>query len=297
MSIYDFTIGCDPEIFVKRRGKLVTAHGLIPGDKQNPHPVRDGAIQVDGMALEFNTNPVSLGDFELFNYTVLSVLNSLKESVPTGHSFLVEPAVVFDKDYYDSCPEEAKVLGCDPDFNAWQDGIPNPGPDGSTPLRTASGHIHIGWAKDIPVDNPDHVAICCDFVRELDCDLGLLTLIYDGDDRRRQMYGKAGAFRPKPYGVEYRVPSNAWLTTKSRRKAIFESVQRTVQRMQGGRRLAPFYGGEVQTIINSGNRLRAAAMFQEFTGTYLRSLPREVTKDFEGLTYGLSSKLILKEGN
>ena len=30
---YDFKIGADPEFFVKKFGKLVSAYGLIPGSK------------------------------------------------------------------------------------------------------------------------------------------------------------------------------------------------------------------------------------------------------------------------
>ena len=51
------TIGCDPEFFVKENNKFVNAHGLIEGTKDFPQLVNKGAVQVDGMALEFNINP------------------------------------------------------------------------------------------------------------------------------------------------------------------------------------------------------------------------------------------------
>ncbi len=55
-----FTFGCDPELFViNDEGVFVSAEGLIPGDKQNPYKVPGGAIQVDGMAAEFNIDPVT----------------------------------------------------------------------------------------------------------------------------------------------------------------------------------------------------------------------------------------------
>ncbi len=50
----NFTIGADPEIFLRRRGKAFSAHGVIPGTKKEPHNVEKGAVQVDGMAVEFN---------------------------------------------------------------------------------------------------------------------------------------------------------------------------------------------------------------------------------------------------
>jgi len=50
-------VGCDPEYFVKKNGIFQSAHGLIMGDKKNPQKVRNGAVQVDGMAVEFNIDP------------------------------------------------------------------------------------------------------------------------------------------------------------------------------------------------------------------------------------------------
>jgi len=50
-------VGCDPELFVKKDGVLVSAHGLVQGSKEHPFRVSKGAVQVDGMALEFNIDP------------------------------------------------------------------------------------------------------------------------------------------------------------------------------------------------------------------------------------------------
>ncbi len=51
-------VGADPEVFVKdASGQNVSGHGMVPGTKKKPHPVRSGAGQVDGTALEFNIEP------------------------------------------------------------------------------------------------------------------------------------------------------------------------------------------------------------------------------------------------
>ena len=48
------TVGADPELFVKKGRSFQSAYGMIPGTKQKPKKVIKGAVQVDGMALEFN---------------------------------------------------------------------------------------------------------------------------------------------------------------------------------------------------------------------------------------------------
>jgi hypothetical protein len=41
--------------------------------------------------------------------------------------------------------------------------------------------------------------------------------------------------RPKPYGVEYRVLSNFWITTRERRFAMWNRLQLTdIEQMRGG---------------------------------------------------------------
>lgn len=238
-----FTIGADPELFLRRNGKPYSAHGVIPGTKKEPHKVDNGAIQVDGMAVEFNIDPTNLNShdgFKSFNHKVVSVIKQMKEEVKKHDpalTFNIESVQQFDDETMAAAPEEAKELGCDPDFNAYTK-EQNPRPKGDVPFRTAAGHIHLGWGSDIPVEHPDHVTICADFIKIMDVFVGLYMTIIDPESRRRDLYGKAGAFRPKPYGVEYRTPSNLWLTNKNRRKAIFELTQLTVRAAQNQYSLA-----------------------------------------------------------
>jgi hypothetical protein len=42
------------------------------------------------------------------------------------------------------------------------------------------------------------------------------------------MYGAAGAFRPKPYGVEYRVLSNAWLQSEELMAWVYRTTTKAI---------------------------------------------------------------------
>ena len=59
-----FTIGCDPELFLKNhQDKLISVVGLIGGTKENPMPIGNGcAIQEDNVAAEFCIPPCATED-------------------------------------------------------------------------------------------------------------------------------------------------------------------------------------------------------------------------------------------
>ena len=203
------TIGADPEIFLTRNKKFISGHGIIPGNKKEPHKVNGGAVQLDGMAAEFNILPVSHG--REMRLGIDTVLSELRKMLPDGVDFSTESSANFDETYMASQPDETKVLGCDPDFNAYT-GQPNPRPDQHPTMRTAAGHVHIGWEGAEEESSSEKMANCITITRQMDFYLGIPSLILDPKGGpRRTMYGKAGAFRPKSYGVEYRVLSNFWI--------------------------------------------------------------------------------------
>lgn len=212
-------VGCDPEfgLFDKETNRLVSAHGLLPGTKAKPHVVPRGAIQVDGMMVEFNIDPCKTGSE--FASNVDHVLSKIKEYLPTTrYDYIYNPSIFFDPGYIKELPTEATELGCSPDYNAWHDGgvNPRPSPPSSVPgMRSCGGHIHISWTKDADVTDLSHRWDCCAIVRVLDCYVLPLLERIEPDNFRRELYGKPGAFRPKPYGVEWRTPSNTWLQSKS----------------------------------------------------------------------------------
>lgn len=244
------TIGSDPELFVKKDGKFVSGHELIPGTKEEPHPVQCGAVQVDGTALEFNTDPAS--NLRQFHNTSNMVLKALKSMIPDDHELVAAPVAEYGKQYMNTLPFKAKELGCSPDWNAYT-GMENPTPNVDLPFRTASGHIHIGWTH---VDNPydeKHMLECRALVKALDIFLGVPSLLVDKDTRRRKLYGKAGAFRPKEYGLEYRVLSNFWVMDKSLRAWVWQNTKLAIQRLQDRNNPLPRWYN-VDSAINSNSQ-------------------------------------------
>lgn len=228
----DFLIGADPELFVKKNGKFVSGYGLIKGDKQNPFPVANGAVQVDGMALEFNIDPANSKD--MFVHNINSVMDQLKAMVPE-YEVIAQPTAEFTEEYMKAQPKEALELGCDPDYNAWNGGEVNPKPDQDLPMRTGAGHIHIGWTEGENSHDAIHLGNCMEIVKQLDYFLGVPSLLLDKDEKRRRMYGNAGAFRPKSYGVEYRVLSNFWLKSPELISWVYDTTLKALNSLLDGK--------------------------------------------------------------
>lgn len=231
--------GADPELFLQnKRGEFVSAETkdgpLIPGTKAQPYKVKGGAIQVDGVACEFNIDPANTFE-EFFGniYSVLGDLNKRIKKVDPGLKLVPQPTAWFSERYFSELTEKTRELGCEPDFSAYTM-EPNPRPQTDKPFRTGSGHIHIGWTNDQNPHSQGHMLDCQMVVRELDRYLYPLSLTWDADKERQELYGKPGSFRPKPFGVEYRPLSNAWLKSKLTIFNVYSVTQAVVQSLGTG---------------------------------------------------------------
>ena len=217
------TVGSDAEVFVQKGGFVINAgrlDNIIPGTKSNPYLVRKGALQIDGMALEFNVDPTN--DMEEWDNNFITVMQQMRERVD-GYQFSKKSWHVFDEKYMSQQPEKDKEVGCDPDMDAYT-GKWNDSPPSSSLLRTVAGHIHIGWGDGLGGDG--HKERCMRVAQVMDVVLGVPSVVEDVDGAdRRSLYGKAGACRIKPYGVEYRVLSNYWIFSSDMRKKVFQRVQ------------------------------------------------------------------------
>lgn len=234
------TIGADPELFLfnKETNKYVSAHDVFPGTKLNPVKCPKGAIQVDGVAGEFNIDPAAnMRDFIININHVQRLMNFVAKQKNENFELRASPVAVFDLEYFSSLPGDVLALGCEPDYNAYT-GEANPKPVTDEPFRTGSGHIHIGWTKDADPKDERHFFNCTELVRELDFVLYNSSLQWDSDDKRRELYGKPGAFRPKSYGLEYRVLSNAWLNKTATKMFVFAAAKSVSTQFFRGNRFA-----------------------------------------------------------
>ncbi len=230
----DLLIGADPEVFLEELldgeevTRAISAHGLIPGTKKKPFKVKNGAVQVDGTALEFNIDP-AVNAVE-FLENVRSVQSTMREmvssSVKAGGKYgevriVAKPSVIYGPNYFKTIPEEALELGCEPDYNAYSGSEnPRPKPEGEFErMRTGAGHIHFGWTKGANITDPGHFMDCRILTAYLD--RAFMFFEWDKDDRRRLLYGSWGSFRPKSYGMEYRPLSNAWLEDPKLAEGVF----------------------------------------------------------------------------
>ena len=205
-DIENITIGADPEVFVKdNNGRISSVIGALGGTKETPRLVSCGGVQEDNVLAEFNIDPsTNAGQFTANISEVMSQLSNILRQKDLRVDCGRTASHNFDMDFLKSQGEKAMEFGCSSEWNTWTKDIMKK-PDGeSTTLRTAGGHIHIGY--DDPIEAANY-----SIVKLLDFQLGLPSVLKDKDTQRRSLYGQAGSMRHKPYGVEYRTLSNFWL--------------------------------------------------------------------------------------
>jgi hypothetical protein len=265
------TIGTDPEFLVYDRdnhGEVWLPYEL-QGTKEEPFDLGDGfAVHRDGATAEltvpYATSAPLAAEYLSEGIQLLeSHLNTLGLGLVDWTSeYDYSHMLDFSDDPYDEAFYE---FGCAPDNDAYNGGrerlLKNPRVTFRR-KRFAGGHIHVGGTWFVP-----------DFVVAMFLDLTLAKLAtYNGggpDGTRKKWYGKAGTFRTKPYGLEYRTPNNAWCFSPNKRRATYQEVENLVTWLESTR---PSQVRDVwesvnwlrlQTIINTGTQLMYSSELDE----------------------------------
>jgi hypothetical protein len=215
-----FTVGADPELFLTKDNQIISAAGLFPGTKDAPIQISKNVhLLVDNAALEYNITPTNT-PMQLVN-VIGEAMNTIEDQVGnSGYGISHVCSHSFEKTQLKHPGNW--IFGCDPDFNAWTEEI-QPNPKHPDPcFRAAGGHIHIGIPGQFTANKIITLVKC------LDITLGLYLATHDTPDAfaRREFYGKAGSFRFKPYGLEYRTPSNQWIFNHTLLSRINYHIQR-----------------------------------------------------------------------
>lgn len=157
---------------------------------------------------------------------------------------------------------------CDPDFNAWTN-LKNEPPSTSTNLRSCGGHIHIGY------DSPNRFVNRM-IIKALDIFVGVPFIIIEPDNDRKALYGKAGAFRDKSYGCEYRTPSNFYANNEEITLWLFENIKKAIEFVNIGN-VSLLTEMDKENIINCINRNDKELAF-EIINNFNVNLPEYVKK-------------------
>ena len=258
-KVRNITIGSDPEIFIESvdNNEIISAIGMVPGSKDMPHPITDEGhyIQTDNIALEFNIPPCKTEDefVHHINYVkdylgVIVAANgaqlSTKASGEINPLFLAHP--------------QAQEFGCEPDLNVYLK-EENAKPDVNTNLRCVGGHIHIGYPNANQTDSEN-------IVKAFDIFVTLPALLIDKDDRRRELYGKAGAFRFKePWGLECRALSNFWVHSDELMRWVYKQTIKAANYALDGDQdnLFELYSERVVNAINTNDKSLAKELLFE----------------------------------
>lgn len=258
-------VGSDPEVFLRdKQGAIVSAIDLIPGYKEEPYPTKHGSVQPDNILAEFNSRPARNVIEFVENHNL--ILSDLKEIIaPLDLDLDFVASAIADRELLSD--PRACIAGCMPDFNVWKCRLLEGGgfklrPNKAanyfvTPIRAAGGHLHISFDQ---ADEDYSFINRFNFVKALDYNLGVMSVIHDPDNQRREFYGKAGSFRPKvkenndPYnGVEYRTLSNFWLKSNELMELVYNKVVEVYENLDELAEKAEYYSSSIQKIINTGN--------------------------------------------
>ena len=265
------TVGTDPELFIMDRstGKVISAIGLIPGEKGEPYKpenLQDGfGVQTDNILAEFNIPPVKSREDFITNINVMkNFIRDFVQKINKNYDILCQASALVDEDQLQS--DQAKLFGCDPDYNAYTESQ-NPKPKGDiTNLRSTGMHVHLGFTDNMSIPYKLNI------IRMLDFTLGIPSIIIDRDKARRTLYGKAGCFRLTSYGLEYRTISGALLKTDERIGLVYDLAVHAVRTFSEEKYQSLYYEAtdhyNIEQIINTADVLRAKQIVHKYLSNF-----------------------------
>lgn len=263
-------VGADPEVFLTNGSKYIPAIGLIGGTKYEPRKYGIGHVQEDNVMAEFNIPPAKSPDE--FDDSIKQMLDNIKSIVsPYKLDLAFVPYATFEA--IELYHPQARTIGCDPDYSAWEM-CKNPVIDAISMgnIRTASGHVHLSLYKP---NNHPRTRIWA--VKLLDLYLGVPMSLFETKDSlvRRQYYGKAGAYRPKSYGVEYRVLDNLWVKHPELRKYVYNQAAYVAELVMRKNKSPDWFSADLAyAAINKGDKRTARNCMQKTGLTF----PKELEK-------------------
>lgn len=262
-------VGADVELFLKDKitGEIVSAEGFVQGTKNNPF-VFDAenphfATSLDNVLAEFGIPPAT-NKVEFYNFLKKSI-TFIERSLPKSLCTAILPAAELDIKWLQT--RQAKKFGCDPDYNAYTMSHNSSPKSENACLRSAGGHIHIGYEDPSEINffglekgGEERARI----IKALDLFIGVPSVILEPDNKRKELYGKAGAFRPKRYGVEYRTISNFYLESKSLIFWVYQQVMEAMAWLNEGHDIGPMFGSHIQNTINNNDKKEAESLIKSY---------------------------------
>jgi hypothetical protein len=292
--------GADVEFFLKEGNNIISSKVL---EKNNKFRLSyNGIIERDGVPIEYQMTQgrCLASGLSAIKSSLVSFMeylyNTNKNYSLSSNNFTLMNL----EELKNNEDHKALEFGCMPDFNAYFniDTIDNSNKKADAKIvaaRTCGGHIHANLFseyckynkvfegnnnlpiifKTISVDNKYIYIPTNDYQKKyiqnivawLDLVVGLWSVIVDEPSMRRLYYGKAGDFRTKPYGIEYRSIGNIlmlspilWRTFMSLTRCVIVGMEKTYNPddetlMLSPENLIPNYNPEeIQNIINNSSQ-------------------------------------------
>jgi len=280
-AYYTRHIGADPEIFIEdEKGEIIPAFAFLPEknfaeeeiaspvylareqddedsrDERNPLWVKGAVTRKlfwDGFQAEWSTSR----GIHCLAYTVDTMHFALQELLNRARKFNPNARLSVDtvKRIPDTLLETAMdhhvALGCKPSLNA--NGLKGKFVDEGRDLkfRFTGGHMHFTLYHADGI-TPYTVTEKEALIRFLDATVGVWSVAAAeklDNPIRRKYYGLPGEWRDTPYGIEYRTPSNFWLTTPKAAHAIFEVGRAAIQLFEANK--AHLWASEQDEVVRT----------------------------------------------
>lgn len=282
------SFGSDPEFMLMKDGEYYSAIAIVQGDITSRIEIEGHQFYWDNVLAEcaikasFSKEEAVENFYQCFKHYA-ELVKPYQLVTQASQNYPEKELLDF----------KCRVAGCFPDTCAYtlKAMMPPKGIIENTSFRTCGGHVHIG-AEILQSDKWESII----GVRLFDLFLGIPSLFMDKDPtaaKRRMLYGQAGRFRPKPYGLEYRSLSNFWLASPKLVELIYD-LSAFVVKFMDERKFMDIYDFDENVYYQDTENMKNAYKCKLFDDKEVQRVLDESDKNKAWQLYVLASKYLPK---